>query len=37
VLNGQHALVIRGVDATPAIPPLACSPLPAWERRPPPG
>lgn len=32
VLNGQHALVIKGQDAGPATPPLACSPLPQWER-----
>jgi hypothetical protein len=37
VLNGQHALVIKGENAGPATPPLACSPLPRWERLPPTG
>lgn len=31
VLNGEHALVVRGERAGPAVPPLACSPLPDWE------
>jgi hypothetical protein len=37
VLNGQHALIIKGQNAGPATPPLACSPLPKWERVPPVG
>jgi hypothetical protein len=37
VLNGQHALIIKGQNAGPATPPLACSPLPKWERLPPAG
>lgn len=37
VLNGEHALVVRGEGAGPAVPPLACSPLPRWERLPPGG
>ena len=37
VLNGQHALIIKGQNAGPATPPLACSPLPQWERLPPTG
>lgn len=37
VLNGQHALIIKGQNAGPATPPLACSPLPKWERIPPAG
>jgi predicted flap endonuclease-1-like 5' DNA nuclease len=37
VLNGQHALIIKGQNAGPATPPLACSPLPQWERLPPVG
>ncbi|HEV3052524.1 MAG TPA: hypothetical protein VGX50_19590 [Longimicrobium sp.] len=37
VLNGQHALIIKGQNAGPATPPLACSPLPRWERVPPAG
>jgi hypothetical protein len=37
VLNGQHALIIKGQNAGPATPPLACSPLPKWERVPPAG
>lgn len=31
VLNGQHAIIIKGQNAGPATPPLACSPLPRWE------
>lgn len=34
ILNGEHALVVRGERAGPAVPPLACSPLPAWEPQP---
>jgi hypothetical protein len=37
VLDGGHALVVRAPEAGPAVPPLACSPLPRWERRPPVG
>jgi hypothetical protein len=37
VLNGQHALVVKGQNSGPATPPLACSPLPRWERLPPTG
>lgn len=37
VLNGQHAIVVKGQNAGPATPPLACSPLPKWERLPPTG
>lgn len=37
VLNGQHALIIKGQNAGPATPPLACSPLPRWESLPPVG
>jgi hypothetical protein len=37
VLNGQHALIIKGQNAGQATPPLACSPLPQWERLPPTG
>lgn len=33
VLDGRHAVVVRGSRAGPAVPPLACSPLPVWERR----
>lgn len=32
VLNGGHALIIKGDNAGPATPPLACSTLPRWER-----
>ncbi|MBW3573005.1 MAG: hypothetical protein KY467_18065 [Gemmatimonadetes bacterium] len=32
VLNGAHALQVKGDNAGPATPPLACSPLPRWER-----
>lgn len=35
VLNGQHALILKGQNAGPSTPPLACSPLPRWERLPP--
>lgn len=31
VLDGGHALVIRAIEAGPAAPSLACSPLPRWE------
>ncbi|HEX2078234.1 MAG TPA: hypothetical protein VHG08_11015 [Longimicrobium sp.] len=37
VLNGQHALIVKGQNAGPATPPLACSPLPQWQRMPPTG
>lgn len=37
VLNGQHALVIKGQNAGPATPPLACAALPDWQRLPPTG
>ena len=37
VLNGQHALVVKGQNSGPSTPPLACSPLPRWERLPPTG
>jgi hypothetical protein len=37
VLNGQHALIIKGQNAGPATPPLACAALPKWERLPPTG
>lgn len=32
LLNGQHALIIKGQNSGPSTPPLACSPLPRWER-----
>lgn len=35
VLNGQHALIIKGQNAGPATPPLACAGLPEWGRLPP--
>lgn len=37
VLDGRHALIVKGQNAGPATPPLACSPLPRWERLPPVG
>lgn len=37
VLNGQHALIIKGQNAGPATPPLACAALPDWQRLPPTG
>jgi hypothetical protein len=37
VLDGTHAVVVRAIEAGPAVPPLACAELPAWERLPPPG
>lgn len=37
LLNGGNALLIKGQNAGPATPPLACSPLPRWERTPPVG
>ena len=37
VLNGQHAFIVKGQNAGPATPPLACSALPKWERLPPAG
>jgi hypothetical protein len=35
VLNGQHALIIKGQNAGAATPPLACAALPDWQRLPP--
>lgn len=35
VLNGQHALIVKGQNAGPSTPPLACTPLPEWQRLPP--
>lgn len=35
VMNGQHALVVKGQNAGPATPPLACAALPDWQRLPP--
>ncbi|HEX6039801.1 hypothetical protein [Longimicrobium sp.] len=35
VLNGQHALIIKGQNAGPATPPLACAVLPEYSRLPP--
>lgn len=37
LLNGGNALLIKGQNAGPATPALACSPLPKWERLPPVG
>jgi hypothetical protein len=37
VLNGQHALIIKGQNAGPSTPPLACAALPDWQRLPPTG
>lgn len=37
VLDGQHALVVKGENAGPATPPLACAALPEWQRLPPTG
>ena len=37
VLNGEHALIVKGQNAGPSTPPLACSPLPRWQRLPPTG
>jgi hypothetical protein len=37
VLNGQHALVVKGQNAGPATPPLSCAVLPEWQRLPPTG
>lgn len=34
VLNGQHALIIKGQNAGPSTPPLACAALPEWQRLP---
>ena len=31
VLDGRHALVVKGQNAGPATPPLACTPLPQWQ------
>lgn len=31
VLNGQHALIIKGQSAGPATPPLACASLPEYS------
>lgn len=35
VLNGQHALIVKGQNAGPSTPPLACAALPDWQRLPP--
>jgi hypothetical protein len=35
VLNGRNALLIKGQNAGPATPPLACADLPDWQRLPP--
>ena len=35
VLNGQHALIVKGQNSGPATPPLACAALPEWQRLPP--
>lgn len=35
VLNGQHALIIKGQNAGPATPPLACAALPRYDQLPP--
>ncbi|HEX6908977.1 MAG TPA: hypothetical protein VF142_01200 [Longimicrobium sp.] len=35
VMNGQHALIVKGQNAGPATPPLACAALPDWQRLPP--
>jgi hypothetical protein len=37
VLNGQHALIVKGQNAGPSTPPLACAALPDWQRLPPTG
>lgn len=37
VLSGENALLIKGQNAGPATPALACAPLPKWERLPPVG
>jgi hypothetical protein len=37
LLNGGNALLIKGQNAGPATPPLACSALPKWEPLPPVG
>lgn len=37
ILSGQNAFLVKGQNAGPATPPLACSPLPKWERLPPVG
>jgi hypothetical protein len=37
VLDGNHAIVVRGAPAGPGVPPLACAALPRWERLPPTG
>jgi hypothetical protein len=37
VMNGQHALIIKGQNAGAATPPLACAVLPEWQRLPPTG
>lgn len=37
ILSGENALLVKGQNAGPATPPLACSPLPKWERLPPAG
>lgn len=35
VLDGRHALIVKGQDAGPSTPPLACAGLPEWGRLPP--
>jgi hypothetical protein len=37
ILNGENALLVKGQNAGPSTPALACSPLPKWERTPPVG
>ncbi|HEX2208012.1 MAG TPA: hypothetical protein VHG93_10055 [Longimicrobium sp.] len=37
LLNGENALLVKGQNAGPSTPALACSPLPEWERTPPAG
>lgn len=37
LLNGQNALLVKGQNAGPSTPALACSLLPKWERMPPVG
>ena len=34
ILNGENALIIKGQNAGPATPALACSALPVWEQLP---
>lgn len=37
LLNGENAILVKGQNAGPQTPALACSPLPRWERTPPAG